>query len=127
MPTGSYEVQLVDNGCDLADDDSFSPVLEVLNPVWGDIGGSFDPAASIWTAPDGVVGIPTDILSMIDAFGNKPGNPTKLRADIEPCILDFKINISDITRALDGFRGLPYPFGPGVLDCPVNRCDGTAS
>ena len=94
--------------------------------VFGDITGEFDPGAVVWVAPDGLVGIPTDILSMIAGFGNQPGNPTKLRADVEPCFLDFKINIIDIVRALDGFRGLPFPFGPGVLDCPSTPCDAAA-
>ncbi len=55
-------------------------------------------------------------------FSNTPGNPTKLRADIEPCILDFKISIIDIVRGSDGFRGLPYPFAPGLDDCPQDPC-----
>ena len=82
----------------------------------------FDPGAVVWVAPDGVVGIPTDILSMIAGFGNQRGSPTKTRADVEPCVLDFKINIIDIVRALDAFRGLPFPFQPGVLDCPASPC-----
>ncbi len=121
-----YDVQMIDITCDPPDEGDFSPVLEVTNALWGDIGGGFDNLGNAWVAPDGSVDIPTDILSMIAGFSNTPGNPTKLRADIEPCVLDFKINIIDIVLALDGFRGLPYPFAPGQGDCPSDPCTAAA-
>jgi len=34
----------------------------------------------------------------------------KARADIEPALLDHKINITDVSCALDAFRGWSYPF-----------------
>ncbi len=124
VPDGLYDVQVADNQCDLTSSASFSPVLAVTNSKFGDICGLFDPVNVLWVAPDGSSDIFPDILSLIDAFGNKPGNPTKLRGDVEPCILDFKINISDITVAIDGFRGLSFPFEPGVMDCPPDPCGG---
>lgn len=51
-------------------------------------------------------------------------NPTKLRADLERCVLDGKINISDITHALIAFHGLPYPLTPTSTPCePWKMCD----
>ena len=91
-------------------------------PAWGDIAGDFDSSAQLWLSSDGAVDIFPDVVAAIEAFSNRPGNPTKLRADVEPCVLDFKVNISDIVRLLDAFRGLPYPFEPGSLDCPLEPC-----
>ena len=63
--------------------------------------------------------IVTDILAMIDKFANRAGAPAKARADLEPAALDMKINISDVTFGLDGFRGLPYYFAPPAAGpCP---------
>ena len=53
-------------------------------------------------------------------FSNTPGNPTKMRADIEPCILDFKINIIDIVRALDGL--MKRHAGHEYADYSFCRC-----
>jgi len=127
VPGGQYTIQVLDQSCDAGDAGNFSAPLAVTNSVFGDITGGFDPGNGLWVGTDGTVDIPSDILSMIAAFGNQPGNPTKLRADVEPCVLDFKINIIDIVRALDGFRGLPFPFGPGVLDCPQDPCGASAA
>ena len=96
--------------------------LEVVSSVWGDLSGPFDPDAGLWVAPDGRSDIVPDIVAAIGGFANSPGNPTKMRVDVDPCILDFKINIIDIVHLLDAFRGLPYPFGPGFRDCPLDPC-----
>ncbi len=66
------------------------------------------------TPPDGRVDIVTDILAIIAKFGSRPGAPAKIRVDLEPGMLDMKINITDVTFALDAFRGLPYPFAPST-------------
>ena len=60
---------------------------------------------------------------MLAGFSNLPGNIAKLRGDIEPCVLDLKINMPDVLHALDGFRGLSYPFVPGERGCPEDLCD----
>ena len=96
--------------------------MVVRTSIFGDVTGLFDPDTSTWVAPNGTADIFPDILGLIGAFGNQPGNMTKIRADIEPCTPDSKINISDITFAIDAFRGQPYPFGPGVLVCPLDPC-----
>ena len=122
-----YDVQVLDGSCLADNEGNYSSPLVVTTSIFGDVTGGFDPGATLWVAPENVVGIPTDILGLIAGFGNQPGNMTKIRADVEPCSLDFKINIIDIVRMLDGFRGLPYPFGPSVLDCPSDPCGGSAA
>ena len=49
-----YQVQIMDEGCDPDDPDSFA-TLEVTNSLFGDICGGFDPAygeVGAWVAPD---------------------------------------------------------------------------
>ena len=126
LELAQYDVQVLDGSCAADNEGNYSSPLVLQSSIFGDVTGGFDPAAPVWVAPDGIVGIPSDILGLIAAFGSQPGNMTKIRGDIEPCILDFLINISDITVALDAFRGLTLPFGPGVLDCPQDPCDSLA-
>ena len=66
----------------------------------------------------------TDVTALLDKFKNSRGALITARADIEPGIPDQQINISDVTFALDGFRGRGYPAGalesfpsPGSLPC----------
>ena len=47
-----------------------------------------------------------------------PTAPIKARVDLEPATLDRIINITDITRSLDAFKGADYPFPPGPPPCP---------
>lgn len=101
---------------------SCTALVGACNSAFGDIGGGFNPNIPQWMAADGAVNIGDDILSAIEAFSNNPGNPGKTRADIEPCRLDFKINITDLTHLLLAFSSLPYPFEPGLLDCPMDPC-----
>jgi hypothetical protein len=56
-------------------------------------------------------------VAVLDKFGNRPGAPQKIRADVEPATIDFKINITDVSRVLDAFRGLAYPFPPPSWPC----------
>ena len=120
VPSGQYIVQVVEQGCDASVPSSFSEPLAVTNSKYGDISGQLEPDAAVWTAPDGATDIAPDALASISAFSNAAVNPTKLRADLEPCSLDGKVNISDIVQVLQGFSALPYPFGPTTLDAAGN-------
>ncbi len=40
------------------------------------------------------------------------GAPLKARTDLEPSLLDLKINITDVTYAIEAFIGEGYPFEP---------------
>ncbi len=123
IPGGAYEVRTVEES--VADAEScFSDPVEIRTAGWGDIAGDLDNVNGGWTGPDQIVDIPHDVLAAIDQFGNRPGSPGKVRVDVEPCRVDFKIQISDITRILDAFRGLPLPFVPGGVNppCPAGPC-----
>jgi hypothetical protein len=110
VPRGQYRIEVVDCDCDLGDPASYSPALTLTDTRWGDLCGPF--AGGLYTAPDGRVDVTIDVTADLNKFRNVPGAPIKARADVEPACLDWKINITDITRVLDAFRGLPYPFGP---------------
>ncbi|MFQ5494517.1 MAG: hypothetical protein ACE5EX_03970, partial [Phycisphaerae bacterium] len=79
---------------------------------------AFDSGSNTWSAPDGIVGVTSDVIAVVDKFAGRTTAPIKARADIEPATPDQLINISDATRALDAFRGRSYPFDPGPPPCP---------
>jgi hypothetical protein len=97
-----------------------SPPLVIVTPKWGDVGGPF--SGGQWSAPNGSVDITTDVVMILEKFGNRGGAPIKSRVDIEPNCLDFKINITDAVRDLDAFRGAGYPFRPKVTDPCLSPC-----
>ncbi len=118
VPGGVYSVQALTQGCVLTLETNFSDPLALTTAKWGDVCGSFDSGTGTWTAPDSVVGVPTDVVSLVDKFRNVPTAPTKSRCDLEPAVPNLIINITDITRALDAFRGTAYPFAPDPIPCP---------
>ena len=73
--------------------------------------GPFDSATGQWSAPEGTIDVPTDMLAVIDKFINKFGAPSTARTDIAPALPDGRIDmIPDLVYVIDAFRGLPYPF-----------------
>ena len=108
VPGGSYSVQEIDGTCLAGNVPAFSSSLIRTMSRWGDVAAS--TVGGVWPGPDGRVDIVTDVVAVIEKFSNRPGAPSKARADVEPAIPDQRINISDVTRILDGFRNLPYPF-----------------
>ena len=110
-----YSVQAIDCAADPGSEEAYSTALTVTTSPWGDICHSFD--GSHWTAPNGTVDVTLDVTACLDKFKNAPGAPIKARADVEPNVPDWQINISDVSILLDAFRAEPYPFtGPG--SCP---------
>ena len=103
---------------------NFSAPLTIGTSAFGNVGGPFDTVRNFWTEPepDGTVSITTDVVAIIAKFGNRPGSPMKIRVDLDPETPDFKINIIDIVRILDAFRGLPYPFTPTAGDPCNSTC-----
>jgi hypothetical protein len=53
-----------------------------------------------------------DATTILDKFTNLTGAPLKARTDLEPSLTDLKINITDVTSAIDAFTGDGYPFEP---------------
>ncbi len=113
-----YVVQVVDETCNAAFEGSFSPVWEIRTGAWADVGGPFDSSTQRPSAPDLRVTVPVDLIGLIDKFANFPTAPSKPRADLEGAVVDGVIRITDVTLAVDAFRGASYPFTPGALPCP---------
>lgn len=108
VPEGIYQVQVVDIVCNVAFPNSYSEILRLNTSVWGDVVS--DCTTFPCGLPDGSVDVVTDVTSILDKFKNLPTAPSKVRMDIEPARIDFLINITDVTRALDAFSSLSYPF-----------------
>ncbi|MBI2451761.1 hypothetical protein HYV50_01640, partial [Candidatus Pacearchaeota archaeon] len=109
IPNSTYEVQAYDLQCgNINDNNCYSVPLIVQTSRWGDIVGQFVNGS--WSAPDGRVDTATDVVAVLDKFRNLPTAPSKTRTDIEPALVDQKIQITDTSRVLDAFRGIQYPF-----------------
>lgn len=115
VPGATYEVQSVDCGCYAEVDANYSAPLPVTTSAWGDMIG--DCTTTPCTPSDGIVNVTTDVTACLDKFKNLPGAPAKARADVEPDVADWLVNITDVTSVLDAFRGLTYPFD-GPDGCP---------
>ncbi len=122
VPGGVYELRAIDWLCDPLEDDWLSGPFSMTNPRFGDLAGPFRVASGGYTAPDGNVGVGTDVTADLSKFSNRLFSPIKARAEVEPCVQDLKINISDVTQVLDGFRNLPFPFAPGMGGCSTDPC-----
>jgi hypothetical protein len=119
-----YAIDTASVQCDLASEASYSNKKQLLQSRWGDHSGAFDPSGPYYVAQDGDTSIAIDVTANLNKFRNVPGAPLKARVNLEPCPVDKKINITDITRNLDGFRGIAYPYSPSVCGCsnPADPC-----
>ena len=119
MPGADYHIQAIGEGCSRAVESSYSVPLEVTMSGWGDV--VEDCSVIPCPPPDGSVDVTTDVTAILDKFKNSLNALVTARADIEPQVPDQKINISDVTFALDAFRGRTYPpdsFPPiGAVPC----------
>jgi len=115
IPTGSYSVSAVADGCDTTVAANFSPSTSFSAGVFGDITG-IDPVDPI-NPPDGAKNI-SDTLAIIGRFSGIPTAPSKSRTDMEPGLVDFRINITDALQGIRAFQGLSYDLeGPEADDC----------
>jgi hypothetical protein len=116
--TTEYEIKVIDRLCDVNLPANYSVGKTVLQTRFGDVVGPFDTSGGYYLAPEGAnVGIGTDVTAVLAKFANRGTAPIKARSDLEPCELDYKINISDVTEALNAFRNLPYRFALGSGNC----------
>ncbi|UCC31800.1 MAG: hypothetical protein JSU86_05885 [Phycisphaerales bacterium] len=107
IPGAVYDVQAINCNCDFGNEVHYSAPLTITTSRWADLVGTC--AIIPCTSPDGSVGIPTDVTACLDKFKNLAGAVLKSRADIEPNLPDWSVNISDVTYVLDAFRGFIYP------------------
>ncbi|UCC31529.1 MAG: hypothetical protein JSU86_04475 [Phycisphaerales bacterium] len=127
VPNAVYDVQAIDCDCDFGNEADYSAPLRITTSIWGD--AVRNCAVYPCGAPDGLVGIPTDVTAVLDKFKNLgpplPFQPAiiKSRADLDMNIPNRRIDISDVTFCLDAFRGVTYPplppaQWPGPDGCP---------
>jgi formylglycine-generating enzyme required for sulfatase activity len=126
VPGAVYDIQVVEEGCDLADESSYSDPYRASTSRWGDVAG--DCTTVPCSVPNDIAGI-IDVTTVLDKFKNLPGNVIKARVDLEGSaagdhrVPDRAINITDVTYCLGAFLGdsypalgFPPPSGPPV--CP---------
>lgn len=122
IPGAVYELEAVDDTCDAGGGPvNFSPALVIENPRWGDLAGPFVLQLEQWSVPDGTADIGVDVPALLAAFLGKPGAPDKFRADWEGTnpadrsLLDGVVNVGEVVRGIDAFKGKLYPFDPPVI------------
>ena len=113
IPGGTYQIQVIDESCDIGLEENYSAPLELTTSRWGDLVSNCTTCPC--GPPDGTVGIPTDVTAALDKFKNlePPAFPcaavTKVRADLDWETPNQRVDISDVTCSLDAFRGAEYP------------------
>ncbi len=117
VPSSTYDVQTVAATCsgNEASCTQVSSSVPIQTTRWGDVRIPFNPPSQV-VEPD-----IADVAGLVDKFRNAPAALTKAEAllagdqfgviNITPD-LDF----SHISRCVDAFRGLPYPYTIG--SCP---------
>ena len=115
IPDGTYSIQTTARGCVEAGVSRFSSPLTVDTSLWGDLVGNC--AVTPCTPPDDAVNIATDLVAILDTFSGLPTGAGKVRVDIEPGLPNNIVDIVDVTRGQDAFRGFAYPFD-GPQGCP---------
>ncbi len=124
VPGGLYRIQVEREVCEFSATPTLSTNLDLTTSRWGDIAGPF--VAGEYTPPNGSVDVTIDVTADLSKFANRGGSPKKARADLEPNMLDQKINISDVTQCLNAFRNIAYPFPPGPTCGPPSEADRVA-
>ena len=113
-----YDVQVIAESSEVANESSYSTALQKTTCMWGDICGT--GPGGVCTGPaDGRADVAQDVVGLLDKFANINALP-KAMADLEPGDNganngpDLKVNISrDVLYALEAFSGFSYPFTPG--------------
>lgn len=111
IPDAAYCIQVVEAGCSVIEEASFSDPLNLSTSRWGDT--VRPPVGGIWTASDGEPGA-LDVRAFIRKFTGlvDPRTPVADIAGVDPAgpspIPDGKIFINDLTDLLDAFFGRSY-------------------
>ncbi len=113
VPSSSYDVQWITEGCIESSELSFSSALNIPTTRWGDIELPFSPPDGT-TQPD--LG---DVSAAINKFKNQPAAIIKARAllagEVPDPTLDY--SFTDIAACVDAFKGAAYP-NAGPTACP---------
>ncbi|MCH7591974.1 MAG: hypothetical protein IH989_04220 [Planctomycetes bacterium] len=119
VPGASYTVSVVGEDCDLSDEGNFTDAsLKMTTSNFGNVAGACDVTGC--DVPDNGQTAIADALAILAKFLGATGAIRKMRADIEPSLLDFKMNVTDVLQSLRAFVGLSYPF----LSCRPTAVQG---
>jgi hypothetical protein len=112
IPDSLYEVKMLRADCIDFDVCGLS-VGSFQTGRWADVVPPFEINAP-GSQPD--IG---DISGMVERFRNSFGCPSKAQSQLQPNIPDpsRKVNFSDISNAVNAFRGFAYPYA-GPSPCP---------
>ncbi|MCH7595964.1 MAG: hypothetical protein IID35_05325, partial [Planctomycetes bacterium] len=109
VPGSDFAIDMVNGApCSVDREGDFSDNLLLSTSKWGDL--VQDCTTSPCGPPDGSVDVTTDVTATLDKFRNLPGATIKARCDTQPATPDLIVNIEEISRLINAFRGLPYPF-----------------
>lgn len=114
VPSGAYDVQIVDEGCSASHEGNYSVPLTLNTSRWGDLVS--DCFVDYCGPPNDITDF-IDIMAVVDKFKNLPGAPSKARADLAPGTTNRIIDFIDIGVIVEAFRNFPYTF-PGPGECP---------
>ncbi len=114
VPGGLYPVQVIDQTCGASAEADFSPPLTAERVRTGDVVSdcTTDPCGP----PNGSIDI-LDVMAVVGKFALRPGSVDKVRADLEPQLPDFVINITDALYVVDAFGGHPFVFVMPEIPC----------
>ena len=115
VPSSAYDVAVVGEHCDPANESNYSAVLTVSTGMWGDVAASFQqPWPASRTQPD-----IADVSAIVDKFKAANGAAIVARAMLQPDAPNpnASISFSDISACVDAFKGVAYPY-PGPSPCP---------
>jgi len=107
LPNKTYIVQGIAQGGNINDEVHYStpptpvPTREKYGDLVANFGGSGQPNFA-------------DITACVNRFIGLPTAPSVPEADVAPETPNKNVNFEDISKIVDSFRGLPYPYGPPV-------------
>lgn len=113
VPSSSYDVDVIFEGCDIGIAANYSPILTLLTARWGDVNAPFQAPSPAGLNQPNIA----DCAKIIDKFKGITGALSVSQTDLQPSLPDNIPNISDVASSIDAFKGLAYPFS-GPFPCP---------
>ena len=114
-----YAIQAIHCGCNPLDETDYSAPLTLetspapLPKLWADCVGSF---SGTWGPPNGVINM-SDLQAVMQRFSGAPTAPHLTWVDLDGEVPNILTNMTDIQQAVNGFKGLAYPF-TAPASCP---------
>jgi hypothetical protein len=115
LPSSVYTLENVAVSCQGNEENcsDVSAALEVATTRWADVIDPYSPPSPT-VQPD-----LADVSALVDKFRGAPGAPLKVQALLSGNVPDLigDVDFTQISSAVDAFRGLPYP-NAGPVACP---------